>query len=282
MYIAIDIGGTNTRIASFDDINPGSLLGYEKIRTHQDYNEGLKDIENTIKNLAGHNIVEAIGISIASGIDINGRTAVNPNIPEWRAERIVPNLKEKFSTNIKIINDGSAGTLAESIIGAGKKYDAFTFLIWGTGLGGATIEKTKEKYSIYEYEPGHMPISGDGRKCRCGKINCIESYVGGKSVENRYQKKMSELKEEEWVEILNYMRAGINQILVKHPVENIIFDGKIILKHPGFVKKLENAVDDDYPTWVKFEQSKIGDKAPLYGALLLLNKNIDIKFYKEF
>ena len=155
-------------------------------------------------------------------------------------------------------------------------------MTWGTGLGGVTIEKSDKNLNVYEYEPGHLKVEGDGRKCRCGKTDCIESYVGGKAVEQRLGKKMSTLESSEWDEILDFMRAGINQILKKHPVNNIIFNGRVIIAHPDFVKKLESMVDDDYPTWVNFGQSSVGDEAPLYGALIMLNKDLDIKFHKKF
>ncbi len=282
MYIAIDIGGTNTRIGSFKELDPSSEVGYKKIPTNQNYKKGLKSIQNTINNLVSNEKIDSIGISIASGISEEGNTIVNPNIAEWKAEELFLDLKSALQTNIKIINDGAAGGIAEASMGAGKNLDYFTFLTWGTGLGGVTIKKSGKVLNIYEYEPGHLKIRGGGHKCECGEIDCIEGYVGGLAVEKRLKKRMSALTDKEWDEILDYMRVGINRILAEHPVNNIIFDGKVIIEHPNFVKKLESMVNNNYPAWVSFEQSSVGDEAPLYGALMALNKDLDITFRKEF
>lgn len=282
MYIAVDIGGTNIRIASFEQTNPSSQLKHKKIPTCLEYKKGLEEVIKTIHELADGEKINAVGISIASGISADGKTIINPNIPEWKAENLVPDLISAFHANVKIINDGTAGGIAEMFTGSGKDLDSFTFLAWGTGLGGVTIKKTGKVFDIYEVEPGHLKIRGDGRKCECGKADCIESYVGGLAVEKRLGKRMSTLAENEWDEILDYMRAGINQILEKHPVDNVIFDGRVILEHPDFVKKLEGTVNDDYPTWVNFEQSSIGDEAPLYGALISLRQDLNFQIHKEF
>lgn len=282
MYIAVDIGGTNTRIASFKDTDPETKLNFKKIETEKEFEKGLESLRNIISELIEDEKIEGLGISIASGINAEGKTIVNPNIPEWKAEKLVPKLTSVFHTKVKIINDGTAGGIAEMFTGNGKDLDSFTFLAWGTGLGGVTIKRNDKTFDIHEVEPGHLKIRGDGRKCECGGTNCIESYVGGHAVEKRLGKLMSTLNETEWDEILDYMRAGINQILEGHPVDNIIFDGRVILEHPDFVKKLEGTVNDDYPTWVNFEQSSIGDEAPLYGALIFLRQDLNFQIHKEF
>lgn len=282
MYIALDIGGTNTRVASFAGIDPKTQVDYVKIPTEKSYEKGLENLKDAINKVAEDKNIDAIGISIASGISTEGKTIVNPNIPEWKAENLVPDLRAALHADINIINDGTAGGIAEYFTGSGKNLDSFTFLAWGTGLGGVTIKKSGDKLDIYECEPGHLKIQGDGSKCECGGTDCIESYVGGFAIEKKLGKLMSTLDKDEWNEILDHMRAGINQILIKHPVANIIFDGKVILEHPDFVKKLESSVNDDYPAWVNFEQSTIGEEAPLYGALLALNQDLNLQFHKEF
>lgn len=282
MYITIDIGGTNTRVASFKTLDIKSEVGYEKSPTNQNYKKGFENIKNIIAELAGAEKIDSVCISIASGISDEGKTIVNPNIPEWKAENLVPALHSAFQADIKMINDGAAGGLAEAYIGVGENLSSFTFLTWGTGLGGATIKKSGATLDIYEYEPGHLCINGDGRKCKCGKTDCIESYVGGLAVEERLGKKMSTLSNDEWSEVLDFMRAGLNRILGKYPVANIVFDGRVIIEHPDFVKKLESAVNDDYPAWVNFEQSLAGEKAPLYGALIALNEDLNLSFHKNF
>lgn len=281
MYIAIDIGGTNTRVGSFTSLDPSTLTEYIKFTTEEDYTRGLQNITNTISKFSNNEKLDAIGISIASGIGSDGKTVVDPNIPAWKAENLLFDLKSEYKTPVEVINDGTAGGIAESVWGNGKNLESFTFLTWGTGLGGVTVEKSGNQLVIYEYEPGHFNIRGDGRKCRCGKVDCIESYVGGYAVEKRLNKKMSELSGEEWDTVLEYMEKGILKILEKHPVNCLILDGNVIIKHPDFTKKLETRLRGFIEN-ITLLASSIGDKAPLYGTLMILNDSFTLKLHKDF
>lgn len=282
MYIAVDIGGTNTRVASFKSFDPETLIGFRKLKTEEDYKKGLQNITNIIDDLIDDEKIDAIGISIASTINTDDKTVITPNIPEWRAENLVSDLKSEYKDSIKIINDGAAGGIAEALFGSGKDLESFTFLSWGTGLGGVTVEKSNSQLVIHEYEPGHLSIEGYGRTCECGKTDCIESYVGGRSVEKSLNKKIPAMNEKEWNEILEYMEKGLLKILGKYPVQNLVLGGKIFIEHPDFIKKLETDINKDLGNNIDFSKSSIGDKAPLYGALTALNKDLNIKFLKEF
>lgn len=283
MYIAIDIGGTNTRVASFKEIDPKTKIGYKKIPTNQDFKKGFEEIKNIIVELSGAAKIDSIGISMALPLNEHKETAFTVNLSDWGwdALKIEEYLKDKFQTNIKVMNDASAGALGELIAG-NHDYTDFIFLAWGTGFGGVYIKKEQNNISIYEFEPGHLIIIDDGRECICGKKGCLQAYVGGRAIQGIYNKDIKAIDNTEWADVLDYMRTGINQILLKHPVNPIIFDGKVILEHPDFVKTLEGTVNDDYPTWVNFEKSTIGDEAPLYGALISLRQDLKFQFHKKF
>ncbi|MDO8507463.1 MAG: ROK family protein [bacterium] len=281
MYIALDIGGTNTRVGSFTSLDSNTLTEYIKFKTKEDYTRGLRNITDAISKFSNNEKLDAIGVSIASGISADGKTVVDPNIPAWKAESLLSDLKSEYKIPVNIINDGTAGGIAESVWGNGKNLKSFTFLTWGTGLGGVTVEKLGNQLVVYEYEPGHLNIGGDGRKCRCGKVDCIESYVGGYAVEKRLNKKMSELSREEWDTVLECMEKGILKILEKHPVDYLILDGNVIIKHPDFIKNLEKRLKG-FVNNITLLESSIGDKAPLYGTLMTLNTTFGIELHKDF
>lgn len=283
MYIAIDIGGTNTRIGSFKELDPSSKVGYKKIPTNQDYEKGFRDIKNIINTLAGAEKIEAIGISMALPLSSKNETVFTVNLSAWGwdALKLAQYLKSEFQTTTNILNDASAGAVGEIFTG-NHKYTDFLFLTWGTGLGGVYIKKEQKHTDIYEFEPGHLVIINGGRECICGKRGCLQAYIGGKAIQDIYSKSAENINDLEWEEILDYMKMGINIILEKYPVNNIVLDGRTAIEHPAFVKKLERTLSDNYPAWVNFEQSSVGDEAPLYGALMTLDKNLDITFHKEF
>lgn len=283
MYITLDIGGTNTRIASFERIDPSSQLDYKKIPTNQDYKKGFEDIKNILNSFAGSEKIHSIGISMALPLSTKNETVFTVNLSDWGwgALKLGSYLKKEFQTNINILNDASAGALGELFTGK-HKYNEFLFLTWGTGFGGVYIKKKQDHIDIYEFEPGHLVIVAGGRECICGKKGCLQAYVGGRAIQDIYSKSAEDINDIEWKEILDYMKMGINVILEKHPAGNIVLDGRTTIEHTAFVKKIERMITESYPAWVNFEQSSVGDSAPLYGALISLNKNLDINTHKEF
>lgn len=283
MYIALDIGGTNTRIASFKNINPSSRVDYERIPTNKDYEKGFEDIKNFISGFAGSEKIDSIGISMALPLSPKNETVFTVNLSAWgwSALKLESYLKKELRANVNILNDASAGALGELFTG-NHNYKEFLFLTWGTGFGGVYIKKDQKRIDIYEFEPGHLVVVDGGRECICGKKGCLQAYVGGRAIQEIYSKHAEKISDLEWKEILDYMKMGLNIILEKHPVSNIILDGRATIEHPAFVKKLERMISTSYPAWVNFEQPSVGDEAPLYGALMALNKDLDITFNKEF
>jgi len=71
MYIAIDIGGTNTRIASFAGIDPTTQVNFKKIQTAKSYQEGFENLKDAISEVSNNEKIDSVGISIASVICLN-------------------------------------------------------------------------------------------------------------------------------------------------------------------------------------------------------------------
>src|SRR5436190_11365017 len=58
----------------------------------------------------------------------------------------------------------------------------------GTGIGGRYVYDGKLISGLQSIagEWGHSIINSTGNKCFCGKIGCVETFISGRGVENRY------------------------------------------------------------------------------------------------
>ena len=131
MILALDIGGTNIRIAL---INKTKIKDKIKTSTPLFKKEILKKIIYLISKYKNYQL---ICVSIA-GIEVNGKVegALNMDFDKVPLSSI---LKKEFSKSVYVQNDARCAGLAELTFGSGKKFNNFVLLTLGTGIGGAII-----------------------------------------------------------------------------------------------------------------------------------------------
>ena len=100
-----------------------------------------------------------------------------------RGEEIKNILEKEFNIPIIVDNDANLFTLAEGILGAGKKYSVVVGVTMGTGVGaGLVIDKKIYHGRKDASEIGHAIINFNGPKCVCGSRGCFEAYASSKSI----------------------------------------------------------------------------------------------------
>ncbi|MBN1682330.1 ROK family protein [Candidatus Bathyarchaeota archaeon] len=177
--MAVDLGATNVRVAI------GDKKGIKKKSSEKtDKNNGpegiVKQIIRMIKILKPH--PEAVGIGSIGPIDINSGKIINtPNLPFKEIALIGP-LSEVLGTDVKLLNDCSAGVLGEYFFGAGKGIKNQVYLTFSTGLGcGVIIDGHllcgKDGNA---HEVGHITIDSNSElECGCGCFGHWEAYSSG-------------------------------------------------------------------------------------------------------
>lgn len=275
MYITIDVGGTNTRVAgtrSLEKPDPEKIVSFP---TLNDYEKSLKNIVSAIKEIAKDKRILGLGVGVPGILDKKKDTLSSaPNIKKWNKKPIRNDLKNEFDCPVFLENDTALAALGEA--NNIKNIENFIFIIWGTGLGGTEIKFSREKIEYFPFEPGHeIIIEENGREGACGHKGDLESYVGGASIEKYYHKKPKDLSGIEWQEILNNFASGLMKILDNRPTSLVIFGGGISIDQKDKVKELEKIVAKN----IKIQQppvfriTKLGDNAALYGGLELIRLN---------
>ncbi len=186
-HIAIDIGGTQMRAASYhtEDLTP---LKINKIPSQE---EGIKPQDRlleVVKSIWPENAtVLGIGVAVAGPLDLEtGVIKKSPNIPDFDSFAIVDFLTTAFNVPVFLGNDANLAALGEWQYGAGVGHDDLIYFTISTGIGSGIISDGKMLLGAkgMAAELGHVTIYPNGPKCSCGQRGHLEAVASGTAIAN--------------------------------------------------------------------------------------------------
>jgi len=303
IYIALDIGGTKMRAASylgdsFVPIKKNSILTYSK---------GIKPKDLLLQIVRSvwpeDSIVEALGIAVAGPINIvEGKIEKSPNLPEFNDFSIGQFLKEAFHIPVFLGNDANLACLGEWKFGAGQGHQNIIYLTISTGIGSGVISDGVLLIGSCGMgaELGHVTIIPGGCDCSCGKKGHLEAYSSGTAIARwfksqlknggistlNYQPNISSREiahaayEGDNLSIEAFKRAGrilglaiTNFLHIFNPT-CIIFGGGVSNSIDLILPEIKSVVEDEvidsgYYENLIFETSALKDDIGILGALAL-------------
>jgi glucokinase len=271
MFISIDIGGTNTRVASSKDLV--SLHKVERFKSSNDLNAEKKLLKQAILAVAADSKIDFISLGVPGVVDKTAQVFTKvPSYPDLN-DKPFNFLIDAYFRNVPMVveNDAALAGLAESMMGAGKDFKSVSYLTLSTGVGGVHIDKPLKDFKPKAYEPGHQIIIQNGRyNDRCGQFGCLEAYVSGSSFEQVYKVKPENCADEiVWDDFSRHLASGIINVLAMWNPEVIVFGGKVSNKFGIFQPKLLSYLKKQrffkLPALV---QSEFMDDAGLYGGFI--------------
>ena len=184
LILAVDIGGTQSRIALID--NEAQIL--KRVSVPTEAGEGHKVVIEEIRKLVSKeefDRIAGIGISIAGLLKADSGTLVySPNMPGWVNVPIKRIFADEFHIPVYVSNDASLAALGEHRYGAAKGLDSFVYITVSTGIGGGMVLDGKLYLGAdgYAGEVGHMTINPGGPVCSCGMRGCFEAMASGTAI----------------------------------------------------------------------------------------------------
>lgn len=280
MYLSLDVGGTNTRIASSYDLK--NIVKDLKFDTSQDLETQKSLIEQGIAEIcAGEEELKGICLGVPGLVNKKENKfekIVNvPALSNIYAEELLP---EHIRTkNILAENDATLAGLGEAVLGIGKDYEVVVYLTLSTGVGGVRIAgKQIDPYQKFS-EPGHMIIEEDGRYFElCGQKGCLSAYVSGTAFKSVYGVSPIDCEDSEiWGDYAKKLSLGIINILALWAPDVIVLGGSMSKKFEECFKKpllleLEKDPLFEIPPIVK---NNLGDKSGIYGGFVLMSQKFN-------
>ena len=139
MRIAIDLGGTNVRVAT---VLPGGQVERiisEPCRSKGSEEEVLEHIFSLIDELMTPE-VDGIGIGVPSVVDTDKGIVYNVvGIPSWKEVHLKDRLEERYHIPASVDNDCNCFALGVTSFGRGRGYREAFCVTLGTGVGGSLV-----------------------------------------------------------------------------------------------------------------------------------------------
>lgn len=276
MYIAIDMGGTNTRIAAFEKPGSPEFTLLAKFPTDFSYEA---HINRLIETLHSFDLKTLQGIGLAAGLQFmpDGMTIdVVYTIPGYNGKPLVQPLKAAFNCPIRAANDNVCGVIAEHRLGSLQGCDRAAYLTVSTGTGSGIFLKQGEIEIAFQSQLGHQILDPNGEKCLCGQRGCLQSITGGRQIELRYGKSAAEITDPAfWEHFTAALAQGIVNSSRMTRVSVYCLSGAIGIHSTYLREHLQEAVSARRVDGsLRIVQPVLGENAPLVGAAMLLDNSM--------
>ncbi len=209
LTVGVDIGGTNTVVGFVNSYNTylfETSFPTEAEKGIEDFLERLfKSINFNYNHFADKYNISGIGIS-APGVNyLTGviESAANLN---WGRVVLADKVKKYFDLPVVFLNDANAAALGEQQLGAASGMKNFIVITLGTGVGSGIIVNGQLLYGQdgLAGEVGHSIVELNGRKCRCGKKGCLETYISATGLKRTVFKYLCDLNYESELRKIDY------------------------------------------------------------------------------
>jgi predicted NBD/HSP70 family sugar kinase len=258
--VGIDLSATSEFRGAVLDFDGRVLSRAEVSRDGTTGGTSVAKVLELAETLVGQVSAPILGIGVGSPgvVDHSGTVLSAPNLG-WSQERLQAALADRFDVPVVVVNDANAAALAEHSFGDA---DADLMLIRvGQGVGaGLLLNGTPLFGSRFAAgEIGHVVVGtdGDGETCSCGKVGCLETWLGTTRLEARLAVATTEA---ERTDVLR--EAGRRLGIALAPVVGALNLAEIVLSGP--VELLEGTLTD-----ATIETLRARTMAEFHGELIL-------------
>ena len=288
--VAIDIGGTNTRVALADE--ELNIIERKQFATDSENPDvTLGKIAEVIKSF-DCDIVGA-GMSCPGPLDlINGKILTPPNLKgQWHNLKVAEELSKLINKPVYLENDANLAGLAEAVVGEGKDYNYVQFFTVSTGLGAGFVINKEIYHGAHGFgnEVANCVMMKDGPSHGSIIPGGIEAISSGTAITSRAVKAGLDVKHAGEVNDLakagnevakqimddakEYLANFIGVVYGYADPEIVILGGSVALKIDGFVEEVEalakERVYEIIKPYVKVRKSTLNEDSGLIGAAYL-------------
>lgn len=288
--VAIDIGGTNTRVALADE--ELNIIERKQFATDSENPDvTLGKIAEVIKRF-DCDIVGA-GMSCPGPLDlINGKILTPPNLKgQWHNLKVAEELSKLINKPVYLENDANLAGLAEAVVGEGKDYNYVQFFTVSTGLGAGFVINKEIYHGAHGFgnEVANCVMMKDGPSHGSIIPGGIEAISSGTAITSRAVKAGLDVKHAGEVNDLakagnevakqimddakEYLANFIGVVYGYADPEIVILGGSVALKIDGFVEEVEalakERVYEIMKPYVKVRKSTLNEDSGLIGAAYL-------------
>jgi glucokinase len=303
IIIAVDIGGTQIRVATFhrDSTKPVQV---RRAATRAPEGTPFERLCNEIAAIwPKDEEVEAIVVATPGPLDPErGIVFSAPNIPGWENFPLRDELYKRFGVTTMIENDANVAALGEWYFGAGKGHHHVLYITISTGIGAGVISRDHLLQGArgLATEVGHVTVAPDGPMCNCGQQGHLEAVAAGPAIARWVTEKIArgassslegrkvitaqdvaaaaaqgdELALQALARAGHFLGQALADLLHLFNPSIVIFGGGVSFSGAPLFDPLnealrEHIMDESYLQDLRITNAELGDDAGLLGGLTL-------------
>lgn len=163
----------------------------------REYTADLALLAGLVDRLGEDGVVESVGLALGMTVDstrgapaltpLPGDAAIVPGFPgSWIRADVGADLAARLGVPVPVLNDGDAGALAETRLGAARGESDVLYVQLAPGVGGGLVindQLYRGGRGGFAGEVGHLTSDPDGPLCICGNRGCLEPLFDGALLE---------------------------------------------------------------------------------------------------
>ncbi len=193
LAVGVDLGGTKT-LAIVHSPSAG-IIARDQITTdrHASPEITLTQVSRLVRNVIGKlelgwDDLVGVGVGVAGLVAPNRLLIDSIIFPTWRAVDVGGYLRQEIPARVVIDNDATMAAIGHW---SGRQEDASGALVCltlGTGVGAAVLIDGAPLRGPdgTAGQLGHVSVDANGRKCSCGSAGCLNAYISGTAIAERY------------------------------------------------------------------------------------------------
>lgn len=269
MYLGIDVGGTKTLLAVFDE--HGQIQKQFKFPTPKQYTDFISELKTGLLNFMEYQI-KACCCAVPGMVDRkNGKGIVYGNLA-WHDSPIKDSISQLLGgIEVLVENDANLAGLYEAFLYR-DRFNKVLYLGIGTGIGDAEIVNGVIEPNFADSEAGQTLFNYNGELVRW------EDIASGRSLVKRYGKKGSEIDDPKiWRQYAKDLSLGLIELIAVFQPDAVIIGGGIGTHFVKYEEFLVSELKRRETTMVKIPlilQADKPEEAVIYGCYTFLRQKL--------
>lgn len=206
---------------------------------------------------------------------------------QWQHKNIKEDLAKELDIKVSIENNANLSAYAEKVYQHHSSNHLLAIILTsGIGTGIIIDGKLHKGFHGIAGEMGHMIISPNGKKCRCGNKGCWELYAAEPVLIEQIAKKVKkpnvtsldiqslihQQDESTLSEIKTYLKnlsIGLNNVINLYNPETLVLTSEILQMYPESIEVIEKNLTSSIGQYRKIVVSELGSKSCVMGACAL-------------
>ncbi|WP_327011107.1 ROK family protein [Dactylosporangium sp. NBC_01737] len=258
--VAIDVGGTLTRVAAGD----GTVVRFP---TDPDYHRQLTLLRDAVPGTPS-----AVGVSFGGRVTADGDVRVALHLRGYEGRPLRRDLESTLDAPVRVAHDATCGLLGEHALGSLRGADRCGYVTLSTGVGAALRLGTGGHFVALTTEAGHQLVAGNDRRCGCGQTGCLETLLGGAALRRHLGRALETVDDPGfWRQYARHLADGLANFALAAGLDTVAVGGSIASRRAELWPPLREALAERLTYQALRVHPAALEDAPLAGARVLLD-----------